>query len=254
VLRGPEPTLSYSAISTYRECPLQYWYRYRLRLPAPPTVEAQLGTIVHEAIASAGRRRRDGASLGEASLLAMYEDAWEAVAFVDPRRRPVLEALGWRWVRDLWARGELEAAPAFVEEPFTVPLEGWTLRGIIDRVEPIPGREAWRIVDFKSGRPLPTTELRRDLQLALYALGARRGLALGSRGAEDLDGDTLELEIRYLRGGEGVRLAPDDRLLERAEAAGRDVADKVRQGRFEARPTVRRCRLCAYRLACPSGQ
>src|SRR5262249_11327732 len=31
-----KPLLSFSAISAYRECPRQHWYRYRLRLPATP--------------------------------------------------------------------------------------------------------------------------------------------------------------------------------------------------------------------------
>ena len=42
--------LSFSAISAYRECPRQHWYRYRLRLPASPAVEAQFGTIMHLAL------------------------------------------------------------------------------------------------------------------------------------------------------------------------------------------------------------
>src|ERR1700716_4154518 len=45
--RGEGPlVLSFSGISVYRECPRQHWYRYRLRLPAAPVVEAQFGTIL----------------------------------------------------------------------------------------------------------------------------------------------------------------------------------------------------------------
>ena len=40
---GPESKLrlSFSGISTYRECPRQYQYRYVHRLPVPATAEAQ---------------------------------------------------------------------------------------------------------------------------------------------------------------------------------------------------------------------
>src|SRR5262249_60696426 len=55
-----EPMLSFSAISAYRECPRQHWYRYRLRLPTAPGVEAQFGTALHLALMRAGRLRAEG--------------------------------------------------------------------------------------------------------------------------------------------------------------------------------------------------
>jgi RecB family exonuclease len=98
-------------------------------------------------------------------------------------------------------------------------------------------------VDSKTGTPIPASRLRRDLQLALYALGARDALAL----------DPVELEIVYLRDGGHVVLPADDALLDEARRIGGEVADAVRDGRFEARPERRRCALCAYRLACEAA-
>jgi DNA helicase-2/ATP-dependent DNA helicase PcrA len=235
--------LSFSAISAYRDCPRQHWFRYRLRLPAPPVVEAQFGSILHEALMRCGLIVREGRELSPTVLRDVYQEAWEMVGLADPRRRPALEALGWRLLEGFFERGGLAARPAHVEAPFAVGLEGWTLRGVIDRVDEPTGSGAWRIVDYKTGSPVPASRLRRDLQLALYALGARRALGL----------DPLELEIVYLRDGNRVALAATDELLDEAGRIGREVADGVRAGRFEARPERRRCSLCAYRLACPSA-
>jgi DNA helicase-2/ATP-dependent DNA helicase PcrA len=240
---GEEPVLSFSAISAYRDCPRQHWFRYRLRLPAPPVVEAQFGSILHEALMRCGLIVRDGRELSPTVLRDIYQEAWEMVGLADPRRRPALEALGWRLLEGFFASGGLAARPAHVEAPFAVGLEGWTLRGVIDRVDEPTEGGAWRIVDYKTGSPVPASRLRRDLQLALYALGARRALGL----------DPLELEIVYLRDGNRVALAATDELLDEAGRIGREVADGVRAGRFEARPERRRCSLCAYRLACASA-
>ncbi|MGH7911418.1 MAG: ATP-dependent helicase [Candidatus Dormibacteraceae bacterium] len=240
---GSDVHLSYSAIGAYRECPRQYWYRYHLRLDAATTAEAQLGTIVHRALEGAGRLRQTGEQLTLQRLRALYDDGWEEQVPADPRRHPVLEALGWDLLRRAHARGDLEPAPLHVEARFSIAFGGWSLRGVIDRVE--ERRGGWRIVDFKTGRPLRAADLRRDLQLALYALGARSGLGLEP-------GD-LVLEIAYLRRGERVEIPVDATLLRRAERIGQEVADQVRGGRFEARPLPRRCGLCPYRLACPSG-
>jgi RecB family exonuclease len=237
-------TLSFSGISVYRECPRQHWYRYRLRLPAPPLVEAQFGTILHLALMRAGRLRREGRPLTAELLRDLHQEAWETVGLAEPRRRPALEALGWRLLRGFLEAGGLDPRPALVEQPFTVELDGWTLRGVIDRVdEPEAAGTAWRIVDYKTGSPVPASRLRRDLQLALYALGAREALGL----------EPAELQIVYLRDGGRVALPADESLLDEARRIGGEVATAVRDDRFEARPERRRCALCAYRLACEAA-
>jgi len=115
-------------------------------------------------------------------------------------------------------------------------VDGWTLRGVIDRIDRT--ESGWRIVDYKSGRPL--TRRRRDLQVALYALGARTALSL----------DPVELEVVYLATGETVKVEKVSGLVADATSQAAEVAEGVREGRFEARPERRRCRLCPYRLAC----
>jgi AhpD family alkylhydroperoxidase len=61
-----------------------------------------------------------------------------------------------------------------VEHPFEVELDGWKLRGIIDRIDHVDGMAGngagWRIVDYKTGRPI--ARAKRDLQVELYALAA----------------------------------------------------------------------------------
>lgn len=238
------PTLSFSAISTYRECPRQHWYRYRLRLPAPPVVEAQFGVVLHQVLMRAGLLRRDGHELDRELLRDLYQGAWETVGLVEPRRRPALEELGWRLLERFLDAGGLQVRPRLVESAFTVELDGWTLRGVIDRVdEPQEGAAAWRIIDYKTGSPAPASRLRRDLQLALYALGARTALGL----------DPVELEIVYLKDGRRVTVPAGEELLDEARGIGAEVAEAVRAGRFEARPERRRCSLCAYRLSCDAA-
>jgi RecB family exonuclease len=287
--------LSFSAISAYRECPRQHWYRYRMRLPAAPSLEAQFGTVVHLTLMRAGRLRQQGREVGFDLLQDLYVEAWDGMGLADPRRRPALEALGWRFLKRFWSEGGLSAAPLLVEVPFTTDLDSWTLRGIIDRVDELPppsqegggrapggrfsggegsGEQAareplepaaggerepspvavqalgqalpaggGRIVDYKTGRAVPASRLRRDLQVALYALGAKAALGL----------DPLELEIVYLRDGRRVQLPATDELLAEARRAGDEVAAGVREGRFEPRPERRRCSLCPYRLVCEAA-
>jgi RecB family exonuclease len=261
-LPPPRVELSFSSAAAYRECPRQYWYRYAARLPALQPLEGRYGSAVHAALMGAGAARREGRLLTREVLEPLYSRAWEGAGITDARRGPVLRQLGWDQLVRYVEGGGLAVAPRLVEQPFTADLDGWRLRGIIDRVDPPPtqrggevgleGREknrdedhggAWRLVDYKTGNPMPASRLRRDFQLALYALGAKHGLGL----------EPLELEIVYLKTGQSVVMAADEALLSEARRVADEVVDGIRQQRFEARPERRRCQLCPYRLACPDA-
>jgi RecB family exonuclease len=161
---------------------------------------------------------------------------WSRQAFPDPRRAATFKRIGAAQLEEYRKKGGFDAAPEYLEHQFSAVVDGWTLRGVIDRVDRT--ESGWRIVDYKSGRPL--TRRRRDLQVALYALGASSALHL----------DPLELEVVYLASGLSVRVEKVAELVADASRQGAEVAEGVKAGRFEPRPERRRCRLCPYRLVC----
>jgi len=228
--------LSYSAISAYRDCPRQYWYRQEQRLPAAQSAEAVHGVILHEVLRQAGAVRRGGGEVTAALLAEIHAQVWGRSPFPDARRAPTFKRIGAAQLESYRQRGGFESRPEHLEHAFTAAVDGWTLRGVIDRIDRT--ESGWRIVDYKSGRPL--TRGRRDMQVALYALGAKSALRL----------EPVELEVVYLASGESVRVDKVDALVADATNQAAEVAEGVRAGRFEPKPERRRCRLCPYRLAC----
>jgi DNA helicase-2/ATP-dependent DNA helicase PcrA len=228
--------LSYSAISAYRDCPRQYWYRYEQRLPVVQSAEAVQGVILHEVLRRAGEARQSGKRMTAALVTSLHSAVWAATAFPDARRAPTFKRNGAEQLEAYRKSGGFDSRPEFLEQPFSAAVDGWTLRGVIDRVDRTDS--GWRILDYKSGRPV--TRGRRDLQVALYAMGAASALHL----------DPVQLEVVYLASGETLQLERPDALVAEAQKQGAEVAESVRAGRFEARPDRRRCRLCPYRLAC----
>lgn len=232
--------LSYTGISMYRDCPRQYWYRHVQNLPAAQSAEAVHGVILHEVLRRAADERRQGTTITESRLREIHDEVWSTVTFPDERRAPAFRRNGAAELEAFRARGGFDQPPEYVEQPFSVAVEsngsGWTLRGVIDRIDRTG--EGWRIVDYKSGRPV--ARRRRDLQLAMYAIGAKAALGL----------DPLELDVVYLASGESVRVDGVAALVRDAKSEGTEVAEGVRSGAFPSRPERRRCRLCAYRLAC----
>ena len=231
-----EVVLSYSAITSYLDCPRQYWYRHVQRLPVTQSAEAVHGVILHEVLRRAGVVRQQGQPVTKSGLKSIHDAVWTATPFPDPRRAPAFKRNGAAELEAYRARGGFDEVPAYVEQSFEAAIDGWKLRGVIDRVDRTEA--AWRIIDYKSGRPV--ARRRRDLQVALYALGAAAALSL----------EPVELEVVYLASGESVRVEKVAALVRDAAEDGAGVAAGIRAGSFEAKPERRRCRLCPYRLAC----
>jgi DNA helicase-2/ATP-dependent DNA helicase PcrA len=253
-----EVVLSYSAIAAYRDCPRQYWYRYEQRLPAIQSAEAVNGVILHEVLRRAGEARQGGQKVTAALLSSLHAEVWSTTAFPDARRAPTFKRNGAAQLEAYRKGGSFDSKPEYLEQSFTASLDGWTLRGVIDRVDRTDG--GWTILDYKSGRPVARG--RRDLQVALYAIGAANALHLEPQGGAPGSGSArpaaprrdvppqIKLEVVYLASGETIQLERPDALVAEAQKQGAEVADGARAGRFEARPERRRCRLCPYRLAC----
>ncbi len=233
---GTDVQLSYSGIATYLECPRQYWYRYEERLPVVQSAEAVHGVILHEVLRRAGEARQEGKRVSAALLRSIHADVWRTTPFPDELRAATFKRNGLAELETHRKAGGFSDAPAYLEHPFNVPVDGWRLRGVIDRIDRT--ESGWRIIDFKSGRPV--ARRRRDLQLALYAIGATSALRL----------DPLQAEVVYLATGESVRVEHVDALVHNAQRETEAVVDGIKSGQFEARPERHRCRLCPYRLAC----
>ena len=234
--RAGEVHLSFSAISAYQDCPRQYWYRHVQQLPVVQSAEAVRGVILHEVLRRAGEVRRGGKRVTASGLRSIHEDVWRVIPFPDARRAPAFKRNGLAALESYRKAGGFDGEPAYLEQPFEVAVDGWKLRGVIDRIDRTDG--GWKIIDFKSGRPIAGRK--RDLQVALYALGASGAMSLSP----------IELEVVYLASGQSVRVEHAAVLAREAEQRGTEVAEGVRSGRFPARPERRRCRLCPYRLAC----
>jgi DNA helicase-2/ATP-dependent DNA helicase PcrA len=230
--------LSYSAISTYQECPRHYWYRYEQRLPAVQGAEAVQGVVLHEVLRRAGEARQRSETVSASMLAALHDEVWAATTFPDSRRAPTFKRNGAAQLEAYRKGGGFAAMPEYLEQPFSIDVDGWTLRGVIDRIDRT--ESGWRILDYKTGRPV--TRGRRDLQVALYAMGAASAL--------NVDSPQIGLAVVYLASGETIGLERPDALIAEARKQGAEVAEGVTAGRFDAKPDRRRCRLCPYRLAC----
>jgi putative RecB family exonuclease len=244
---------SYSKLNTYRTCPLQYRFRYVDRVPVvvAPSVEAFMGSRVHDTLEWLYRQVANGRVPGLDEALSDYESRWDAerkgalrIANEGPGEDAYRDA--GRRCLELYVSRHAPFDAGIVlglEEGFQIPLPGGiTLNGFIDRLmERADG--VYEVHDYKTSRHLPTPqEARADEQGGWYAL-AVRGRFPHAR--------DVRLVWHYLRHDEErVSTRTSDEL----EALRQDIVRRVRtlEGAtdFPARES-RLCDWCDYGSICP---
>jgi RecB family exonuclease len=176
-------TYSYSKLSTFDQCPQKYRFRYveRVKVDLGPSIEAFLGSRVHEALEWLYDLLLHGKVSSADDLLATYERAWAAAWSEEVRIvRHDLSAEDYRTVgRDLLQRYYARHAPfekglvLGLERPFRFALDGeHSLNGFMDRLMRAEG-EVIEVHDYKTGGRLATPEeAATDRQAGVYDLAA----------------------------------------------------------------------------------
>jgi DNA helicase-2/ATP-dependent DNA helicase PcrA len=240
--RGEGVMLSASDIDTYRTCPLKYKFARVFRIPQEPSIHQRFGIVVHQVLE---RFHGEGSRGSLAELLGLLDARWRRAGFGDSEEERQLRGKAASALERYYERFQSEEAePMWFERPFTFRLGPHLLRGRVDRVDRLPGGE-YELIDYKTGRPKTSTQLADDVQLSLYAVGAREAWSL----------EASRQAYYYVLDDEKVSVADDG--IDRAEWI-REVASEVAEGilsqGFEPTPSYAACSVCDYRLMCPAAE
>jgi DNA helicase-2/ATP-dependent DNA helicase PcrA len=239
--RGEGVVLSASDIDTYRTCPLKYKFARVFRIPQEPTLHQRFGILVHQVLERF--HARDAGNLPE--LLGLLDAGWRRGGFGDSEEERQLRGKAAASLTRYHERFQSEESqPIWFERQFTFKLGKHMLRGRVDRVDRLPGGD-YELIDYKTGRPKTPEQLADDVQLSLYAVGAREAWRLeASRQAYYYLLDDQKVAVPGDDGGRGEWVC--------------DVATEVAEGilsqGFEPTPSFAACSICDYRLVCPAAE
>jgi DNA helicase-2/ATP-dependent DNA helicase PcrA len=241
--RGDGVVLSASDIDTYRTCPLKYKFARVFRIPQEPTIHQRFGIAVHQVLERFHAQEAGSRSLAE--LLGLLDASWRRGGFADSEEERQLRGKATAALERYHARFESDdAEPMWFERPFAFRLGPHLLRGRVDRVDRLPSGE-YELIDYKTGRPKSVAQLSDDVQLSLYAVGAREAWQL----------ESSRQAYYYVLDDQKVAVPDDDG--ERSEWI-REVVTEVAGGilsqGFEPTPSFAACSMCDYRLMCPAAE
>jgi DNA helicase-2/ATP-dependent DNA helicase PcrA len=241
--RGDGVILSASDIDTYRACPLKYKFARVFRIPQEPTVHQRFGIVVHQVLERFHSGEESTGTLGE--LLGLLDNGWRRAGFADSEEERQLRGKATAALTRYHSRFQSEESePVWFERSFTFKLGPHLLRGRVDRVDRLPGGE-YELIDYKTGRPKNAAQLQDDVQLSLYAVGAREAWQL----------DASRQAYYYVLDDQKVAVPLDDGdRSEWIRDVTMEVADGILSQGFEPTPSFAACSICDYRLVCPAAE
>ncbi len=237
--KGDGLLLSASDIETYRSCPLRYKFARVFRIPSEPTLHQRFGIVVHQVL----ERYHSARGVTLAQLMDLLEAGWRRGGFGDGEQERQLHEKARAALTRYHQQLEGESVePVWFERSFAFRLGPHHLRGRVDRVDKLPGG-GYELIDYKTGRPKSAADLRQDIQLSLYALGARQ--------AWDLEATSQA--YYYVLDNQKVQVPPEsdaqwinDVVLE--------VGEGILGQEFEPTPSRSVCSMCDYRIVCPAAE
>ncbi|HWD09962.1 MAG TPA: PD-(D/E)XK nuclease family protein, partial [Actinomycetota bacterium] len=167
---------SYSRLSVYDNCGLQYLLTSVLGLDPTSTHSMKFGTWMHALFEAVHRGKITTPHQALAEYRRLFaDDAFPNLTIARQFRRD-----GERMLETFW-NWERPANPVLVEQWFNIPYLGTQLRGRIDRVDRIGSN--LKLTDYKTAKwAASLDEAQRSLQLAIYHLAAREDPELSGLG------------------------------------------------------------------------
>jgi DNA helicase-2/ATP-dependent DNA helicase PcrA len=239
--RGDGLVLSASDVETYRICPLRYKFARVFRIPQEPTINQRFGILVHQVLE---RFHAAGGAQTLSELLGLLDAGWRRGGFGDTEEE-----------RQLWTKAtaaltryherihEDPADPVWFERSFSFKLGGHVLRGRVDRVDRLPDG-GYELIDYKTGRPKTPTQLKEDVQLSLYAVGAREAWQL----------EAAQQAYYYVLDDAKVPVQRDEIDRDWITETVLEVADGILAQGFEPTPSYAACSTCDFRIICPAAE
>jgi DNA helicase-2/ATP-dependent DNA helicase PcrA len=238
--RGDGLMLSASDIETYRTCPLKYKFARVFRIPSEPTMNQRFGILVHQVL----ERYHAAEQAGLPTLLNLLEAGWRRGGFGDSEEERQFRAKATQALVRYHDRfRDDDAEPVWFERSFQFRMGPHLLRGRVDRVDKLPDG-GYELIDYKTGRPKSVAQLRDDVQLSLYAVGAREAWQL----------EAAQQAYYYVLDDAKVPVERSDADRDWITETVFTVAEGIQGQGFEPTPSWAACSMCDYRIACPAAE
>lgn len=239
---------SFSALNTFKSCPLRYKFQDIDKIRTPKSPEAVFGTLIHSTLQFV----HAGGFLPptEKEALQFFSTKWNSDIFKNELQERTAFAQGVRIIQRYFQKND----PARVqivdlESRFSIELDDKEngqkhfVSGFIDRIDKTD--EGYEIIDYKTSKKLPSQEIvDNNLQLSIYLL------AFLKRYPHFKEIEKVKLSLFFVHHGTKITTTKTKEDLEIVSKELIDLINEIAESKFPAVLTPL-CAWCGYQKMCP---
>ncbi|MBI3952757.1 MAG: ATP-dependent helicase [Candidatus Doudnabacteria bacterium] len=213
-------TFSYSQINCFRNCPLEYKYRYIYHLPTPGQGQLTFGDTMHKTLEKFlqnykqinaekqqdlfGSKKNKTLVPPKETLFRFYEQTWSDDWFLDSIQKQNYLKLGYKMLENFYDKFSQSPKPIeFLEQRFKLKIGDYKFVGKIDRADLNPDGSV-DIIDYKTGRSKLKLTSDDKAQLLIYQWAAEEEFTKKVKGLSYWFLDTLREPVSFLGGKDEV--------------------------------------------------
>lgn len=246
-VKNLERNLNYSQISSFENCPYQFYFKYVLQIPGSESHARSFGLTVHNTLKEFYERLRiskQGLSKmskppTQTDLLEIYKNKWQSGGYENPKQEEDRYRAGEEALKNFYKEFyDKSQDPILLEHRFRVPMGDFWLKGTIDRVDVTD--KGLEIIDYKTGSvPKDPKHIEKDLQLPTYALALEK----------IQDKKLYQVSLLYVQ--EGVKVSTKISKKDKAKSieAITKSLDEIKELKFPPKPGPL-CKFCDYKNIC----
>jgi len=241
---------SFSALDTFKQCPLKYKFQVIDKIRAPKLKEAVFGNKIHKALQWFHSKEPVSPTLDE--LLNFLKEIWESEVFIDDQEDMIFFGEAIKILKNYYNFCQkIKEKPVILntETRFEVLLENkdkkCLLAGIIDRID--KNKDGIELIDYKTTKRLPSQQdIDNNLQLSLYCLGLLgRWPQFAEQGLEN-----IKLTFHFLKHQEFISTKRTKEQLDSIKEQVWQRLAEIEKSDFKPIPSPL-CDWCGYKKICP---
>jgi len=214
---------SFSQLEAFSNCPLQYKFNFILKIPVEDKVSFIFGRVMHNALRDALAPLMINSAMQQSlfsgagseikkptlqDFYATYERHWQDDGYHSKKEREDYKKKGKNILKELHSQMEHSGWPQvmFMEKNFNLKMNGYILKGGIDRIDRVEGEKV-EIIDYKTGKPKEKLAFDDKRQLILYQIAVTEAFGL----------KVAKLTYYYLENGQAVSFEAKEKDVEKVK-------------------------------------
>ncbi|MFC1663314.1 ATP-dependent helicase [Patescibacteria group bacterium] len=237
----PLPTrYSFTQLKSFETCPKQYHYAHILKIPTDGNANFSFGRTVHNTMNDFYQKVTATKKPSLKALLDLYDRHWISEWYDSKQHEAERKAAGKEALETFYEANKTSLKkPKLLEKGFTIKIGGYSLRGVIDRVDDL-GKGEVEIIDYKTGK-VPKTDKQVDTdQLLIYAIAAR----------EVFEDNPVKVTFNYLEGNVQKSFSFDEAEFTAMKDKILTMIEAIQKSDFKATPSKFVCGRCDFREIC----